>query len=414
MEEVYKILQKHDFQFETDSRKLQEGGIFFAIQGEKIDANDFLDDVMKKHPAYVVCNRKDITNTFENVLYVEDTVKFLSELASHHRNQFSIPIIALTGSNGKTTTKEMIRAVLSSKFNVIATEGNLNNHLGVPYTLLKITNETDIAIIEMGANHVGEIASLCEMARPTHGLITNIGLAHVGEFGGIEGVIQAKGELFDFLKQNQGVLFADCLDETIEKMLEEKKLTPVCYVPHAPLSPLFFGDYNIQNARAAYTIGLHFGISELEIEKILSHFNPVQNRSNIIVTEKNNIIIADMYNANPTSMEKALQAFNTFDAEGKRKIAIVGDMLELGEYSLSEHQKIVDIIQKCTFDEVVFVGPQFGVCVISDNFSIPYQRFDSVTLAVKWLQNQDYKNTAFFLKASRGTGLDQIFEAGIL
>ncbi len=409
MEEIYKLLQKNNFSFTADSRMVKPGDVFFALKGDNFNGNDFLDDVVSHGASYIVCNDKRFAEMNPDVLYVDDTVQFLGELAAHHRNKFSIPVLALTGSNGKTTTKEMLRSVLSQKFNVVATEGNLNNHLGLPYTLLAIRDTTELVVVEMGANHVGEIKYLCEIARPTHGLITNIGLAHVGEFGGVEGIQRAKGELFDFLKSNEGIVFADCGDETIMEMVSSRHIDPVCYVENAVMPENLFGEYNTQNTRSATSVGRFFGVPEIDIEHALRNFKPAHHRSNIVHTSKGNTVIADMYNANPTSMEKALISFKNFQKENQHKIVIIGDMLELGAYAEEEHEKIVDLVQQLGFPEVIFVGPVFSACP-----HIFGKVFPNVGEAIDFLKKENIQNSLCFVKASNGTGLKSLIEQDIL
>ena len=342
----------------TDTRNIPEGAIFFALKGPSFNANEFALEALDKGAAFAVIDEETYQKDDRMVL-VEDVLQTLQELAQYHRQQLKIPVIGLTGSNGKTTTKELIREVLSQKYKVLATEGNLNNHIGVPLTLLSIDPEIEIAIIEMGANHIGEIARLSEIAQPTHGLITNIGKAHIEGFGGFEGVIRGKSELYHYLIQRGGEVFVNSQDEVLSNMA--KRFDKPYFYP-APgdyltctlvdadpfvtyenesgtlVKTQLIGTYNFSNIAAAICLGKFFDIPEKEADAAIARYVPTNNRSQII-RKGTNTIILDAYNANPDSMEAALENLKAMKAEDK--VVILGDMFELGEESEAEHRRIV-------------------------------------------------------------------------
>lgn len=406
MEEIYQALKENDFKFTTDTRQSVEGLAYFAIKGENFDGNDFVEDALEKGASFAVTNRPELAENNPKIFFTEDTEILLGEMAHHHRSLFEIPVIALTGSNGKTTTKEFLRVVLSKKHNVVATKGNLNNHLGVPYTLLSITPETDIVIIEMGASHIGEIARLCKIADPTHGLITNIGRAHLGEFGGVEEIIIAKGELYDYLKKTGGDVFVDEQDEVLLRMINNRNLETIPYIENLEISLKLFGSYNLQNARAAYTVGNYFGVLEKDIREALESYEPASDRSRVLVTEKGNRVIADMYNANPSSVSLSIREFLATNPE--EKIVVLGDMLELGEYSAKEHQKIVDDLQRLHAKHVYLVGSEFQK---TDSL---YQTFANTQDCVAALKEKGYSDKDIFIKGSRGIALEEILKEEII
>lgn len=401
MEEIYKMLQNNNFKYTTDTRNQEPGKAFFALVGENFDGNDYVLDALENGAPFVVCNKKELAEKDDRVFYVKSTMDLLLKIARHHRDQFDIPVIAITGSNGKTTTKEFVRDVLEKKYSVLSTRGNLNNYFGVPFTLLGLREDHDIAIIELGANHVGEIADLCAAANPTHGLITNIGEAHMGKFGGPEGVRKAKGELYDFLSENGGTVYVDLYEENLVHMAAERDLEGIPYVENIDVDLKLFGSYNMQNARAAYTVGEDFGVSEKDIIDAIENYEPKSSRSRIRETEMGNTIIADMYNANPTSMSLALKEFAETENQ-KEKIVVIGDMLELEEYSQEKHQGIVDLLHELKLENVCLVGEEF------QKVAGQFKSFEKVEDCIEFLKPQEMKNKFVFMKGSRGIKLERI------
>ncbi len=377
---LYSIFLEHP-SISTDTRKIIPGSIFFALKGENFDGNAFALQALQKGAAFAVVSDPSLKD--DRLMIVEDTLKTLQELAMHHRKQFQIPVIAITGSNGKTTTKEMITAVLAKRYNVHSTIGNLNNHIGVPLTILSATVATEIIVCEMGANHIGEIGNLCTIAAPTHGIITNIGKAHLEGFGSLEGVRKAKGELFDYLEEHDGFAFVN-MDDTNLRLMGEKvnqKLTygfssssfPQIHFTYEAkegqqgftikdttsdfeITSSMFGHYNAINMLAAYTIGNHFLVELNDIRATLSGFVSGANRSEV-VNLNGCLIIKDAYNANPSSMEMAIQAFANQYPQGW---VVLGDMKELGEASEAAHLQIIKHITRLSFSRIYLVGSSFS------------------------------------------------------
>lgn len=406
----------------TDTRKIEPGSMFFALKGANFDANSFAEEALLKGAKYVVIDNQNYKKS-EAMLLVDDSLEALQQLARYHRQQLGLPVIALTGSNGKTTTKELINAVLSKKYNVKATLGNLNNHIGVPLTLLSFTKNTEIGIVEMGANHQKEIAFLCTVAEPNFGYITNFGKAHLEGFGGIEGVIKGKSELYDYLEQNTKTAFVN-LDDEIQK--EKTKHLPrftfavdnyncdvrIEAVSADPMVTLKFGGmdiksnligiYNAANISAAIAIGKYFKVSDAKIKEAIEGYIPSNNRSQIL--EKNgNRIILDAYNANPSSMAAALDNFLKINGD----VAFLGDMFELGSESLQEHQKIVRALSDKTSAEFYFIGNDF----FKSRIEKPHLHFFENYEAVKEeLSNKKFSNYTILIKGSRGMALERVLE----
>ena len=408
----------------TDTRKITKDCMFFALKGDNFNGNLFASEALEKGARYVVIDDKDIVANSSYIL-VEDVLSTLQQLASYHRKHLGLPIIALTGSNGKTTTKELINTVLEKKFKTVATKGNLNNHIGVPLTLLAMDTSTQIGIVEMGANHQQEIAFLCEIAQPDYGYITNFGKAHLEGFGGVEGVIKGKSELYDFLKQHGKLIFINATDE--------KQLTQVgdypskysfgtttvtdCQTQLLGANPFvraqyndsiiescLIGAYNFNNISAAIAIGQYFKVEGNDIKEAIESYVPTNNRSQII--DKGSLkIILDAYNANPTSMQAALDNFNQL--ENTAKVAILGDMFELGEAAAKEHQFIADFSAKLDIDTIYLVGENFyGVQPTATNIQL-FKTFDAFTSAVK---NLPTTNATILIKGSRGMALERVLE----
>ncbi len=406
----------------TDTRQITEGCLFVALRGDKFDGNQYAKDALEKGAKYAIVDNSDLA-VDNRYLLVHNSLETLQQLANHHRHQLNIPIVGLTGSNGKTTTKELIAAVLSKKYKTYATKGNLNNHIGVPLTLLAIDRSYEIAVVEMGANHQKEIELLSNIAEPTHGLITNIGKAHLEGFGGIEGVRKGKGELYDWLATSQGVVFVNSSNATLQEMARERIFKEtVRYLSNndAPQmvedSPLVIykdsegntvkthltGKYNFENIAAALAIGKYFGVSNQDTNQAVADYNPTNNRSQII-QKGSNTIIMDAYNANPSSMAAAIENFGKLNAE--RKMVILGDMLELGEESPDEHLALGKLIAKQKFDVVILAGKlmQDALPALPQAYYFP----DKFSLH-NWIVDHPQQNTHVLIKGSRGMGLETV------
>lgn len=407
----------------TNTQDVVSESLFFAWKGENNDGNNYAAEALERGSLYVVVDNPDIVKD-ERYILVNDSMQTLQELAHFHRIQFDIPIVAVTGSNGKTTTKELIQATLSTEKKITATKGNLNNHVGVPLTILNINTETDIAIVEMGANHVGEIAKLCEIAHPNYGLITNIGRAHLGFFGGYEGVIRAKTELYRYLEKTGGTSFVNGSDQllleksnTLEKItyLSEHSDYPTFSLKSNPyfsfgwnqqqIKTQLTGEYNLPNCSVAIAVAGYFGISEKNIVSSISKYKPDNQRSEIFQTEKGNSVIKDYYNANRSSIECALENLGSIET-GKKKIVILGDIFELGEYEKEEHQAVVDIVASHSFDSVYLVGKAFS-SVNSDDLN--YEVFKNTDELISTLRGLKIEKSYILLKASHGMNFEKLF-----
>lgn len=403
-----------------DSRKIEKGTIFFAFSGENFDAAIKAEDAIRNGAAAVIVEKKEYENIDKKIFYVPSTLDFLQNLALFHRRQLQIPVIGLTGSNGKTTTKELISSVLARKYKTQYTFGNLNNHIGVPLTLLSITKEHEIAVIEMGANHQKEIELLCSLAEPNIGYITNFGKAHLEGFGGFEGVIKGKSELYDYLKENNQTILVNEADEIqrektknylkkitfgaddsqyyFEKFIENN-LVGITYKGQKIQSNLT-GDYNFTNICAAVSLGLHFDIDFEEIKAAIENYKPTNMRSQVV--EKNGkTLVLDTYNANPSSMALSLNNFSQFTGS---KTVIIGDMLELGEESITEHQKIWELAQSLNLDEIITVGSIFKQVNPSE------KSFKNTDELIEYLKQNPLKNKNILLKGSRGIALEKVIE----
>ena len=424
IQELYKIFLKYP-DISTDSRNIKQDSIFFALKGENFNGNNFAEAAIENGALYaVVDEQKDIKNV--KFIYVDDVLKTLQKLAQIHRNNFKIPVIGITGTNGKTTTKELINAVLSSKYEVLATQGNLNNHIGVPLTILSLNNKHEIAIIEMGANHIGEIGELCKISQPNYGIITNIGKAHLEGFGSIEGIKKTKKDLYISVNQNKGKIFVNAdnpqlieIAENIEKIKYGQKseyfcsgeilkndlflsLKYKCMNNIESIKTNLVGDYNFENVLAAISIGFYFNINNELIKKTIENYQPTNNRSQIIHT-KNNTLILDAYNANPTSMEKSIMNFSNYNTT-QNKVIILGDMLELGEYTIDEHIKILNLVKTKNFNQVILIGPVFSEIYKNTNWKC----FDNSTDANIWISKNSIINSLILIKGSRGIKMEKI------
>lgn len=404
----------------TDSRQIEENMMFFALKGPNFNGNQYAQKALERGARYVVVDEEAFA-TDERCLLVDDGLEALQELARHHRRQFDIPFLALTGSNGKTTTKELLKVVLEKQFKTQATVGNLNNHIGVPLTLLSIKKDTEMAIIEMGANSVGEIAALCKIAEPSHGLITNIGKAHIEGFGGYEGIIRGKSELYEFLIRNQGVIFVNSRQEPLRNMAKRMK-NPLFYpdkndyyhcqfVEADPyvvyksengqeVHTHLIGEYNFDNVATALCVGKFFQVDETKANEAIMDYMPSNMRSQII-RKGSNTIILDAYNANPTSMEAALKNFQQMDA--MRKVAILGDMNELGQDSEKEHEYIGKILNQLAIDEVYFCGPQMKAALHAHPTGVLVENRDEL---ISIIEKKHFDNCLILIKGSRSIGLE--------
>ena len=407
----------------TDTRKISKNCIFFALKGDNFDANTFTNEALEKGAKYVVIDNPNYQIEGKTLL-VEDTLVALQKLANHHRKELNTKIIALTGSNGKTTTKELIHTVLSKKYKTIATIGNLNNHIGVPLTLLRLTKETEIGIIEMGANHQKEIELLCEIAEPDFGYITNFGKAHLEGFGGVEGVIKGKSEMYTFLRNNNKLIFVnldDAIQEEKTKQLnrytfskEKEANIKIDSIEANPMVKISFenttiqshliGLYNANNINAAIAIGKYFEVPNNQIKEAIENYIPENNRSQLIRKGTNEIIL-DAYNANPSSMQVAIENFKQLNHN--KKIAILGDMFELGEESLEEHKKTIALLSNEPAVTTYFIGKDFYANSIKNDHLLFFENF---TTFATHFQNIPNNNSLILIKGSRGMALERTLE----
>lgn len=430
----------------TDTRALKGGEMFFALKGENFDGNEYALKALEAGAAYAVVNKDSVAAASDDprLIKVDDTLKTLQELARWHRsmtivNGKPLTVIALTGTNGKTTTKELIREVLSVKYRVTATEGNLNNSIGVPLTLLRINQDTELAVIEMGASHPGDIKELVDIALPNYGLVTNVGKAHLLGFGNFEGVKKTKGELYDYLRRTSDKVFINADNPHLCQMASERNLQSdperpysllipyglgyqnATVLPSSPEQPFLrisfkdrdkvvetnlIGAYNADNVMAAIAVGAQFGVSFDEAAAAISAYVPSNNRSQMVRTERNTLIV-DAYNANPSSMEVALTNFAALQAG--RKAVMLGDMLELGDDSLAEHIRIATMALNSGFDSICFVGAEFRKALeqLPDNASLAFET--SAELA-QWLSGNPLSGVTCLIKGSRGTRMEKVIE----
>lgn len=425
IEQLYSIYQQYP-SVQTDTRKLKTGDIFFALKGGNFNGNHFAKQAIDAGAAYAVIDEKEFKIPGKTIL-VDDVLTSLQQLAKHHRQQFTIPFIAITGSNGKTTTKELIHAVLSTTYKTCTTEGNLNNHIGVPLTILKIKSDAEMAVVEMGANHLGEIASYCSFTLPTHGIITNIGKAHLEGFGNLEGVKKAKGELFDFLRGEphafafvmwdydylremskgiSGIIkYGTEADAHITGQVKRSEPYLEIEITQGLDDPFIqthlVGDYNLPNILAAVTVGKTFKVPEEKIKSAIENYEPTNSRSQLLEKDSNKIIL-DAYNANPSSMKLAIENFAKLHAFDK--VLILGAMAELGEESLTEHAAIVDLIKQNNWKNVALVGGDF--LKVDHSFL----KFENALQAKEWFQQQNFENTHLLIKGSRSIQMEKVIQ----
>ena len=425
MKTIEKIYQYYSQKYlvSTDSRKIEEGCVFVALKGERFDGNDFAYQVAQENIAScVIADRKDLPH-HERLFIVDDSLATLQELARLHRKKCDIPIIGITGTNGKTTTKELTAAVLSKKYNIIYTQGNFNNHLGLPLTILRIKPDTEMAVVEMGANHPNEIAHLCTIADPDFGIITNIGKAHLEGFGSFEGVVKTKNELYDFIRNKNGKIFVNRDNELLMNLSNgidchtygkddnaDIKASIVSSNPYLIINwegneirTNLVGDYNFENVMAAISAGCHFNIEKSLIIEALENYTPTNNRSQFIKSEKNEIVM-DAYNANPVSMSHAIKNFRNISSENT--LLILGDMRELGKDSEKEHQVIISLIKELEFKNVILVGEEFKKTAGTD-----FATFTNVEELLAFINDNDISGKKILIKGSNGIHLEKIVNA---
>ena len=397
----------------TDSRKIEEGAMFFALHGASFDGNDYAIQSLEKGASVAVIDRADILEAnpdhADDLILVENTLEALQALAREHRRELAMPIIAIAGSNGKTTTKELVSRVLAERFEVTTTKGNLNNHIGVPLTLLSMTNETEFGVVEMGASAQHEIELLCSIAEPNYGILTNIGLSHLEGFGGVEGIRKGKGELFDYLDENGGRAFVPQEDATLCDMVIEREDLAVEYYTRTIAEGFksnLTGDYNRYNIAAAVAVGRYFDITDERIAEAILSFTPDNNRSQAVKTEHNSLVV-DCYNANPSSMEVALDNISTMEAE--RKVLILGDMLELGEWSEEAHCNILRKADKVA-GEIILVGKEFAAAhaIVGKELESKYALYPTTAEALETLEKKPISGALILLKGSRGIALEKL------
>ena len=431
--ELYAIYEQHPA-ITTDSRECPEGSIFIALKGESFDGNQFAAQALDKGCAVAIVDDEQVYQAYQGgkqMILVPDTLQAYKDMAREHRRRFDIPVIGITGTNGKTTTKELVRAVIGERYDEMATEGNYNNDVGVPKTLFRLSVMNEIAIIEMGASHPGDIKTLAETAEPTCGLITNVGKAHLQGFGSLEGVIRTKGELYDNLASREdSVIFINADNEYLMGILpknvraeyytrDESKAGASVYGLIIACDPFLrlkwrqgdgewhevtthlIGSYNLDNVLAAVTVGLHFEVTPEQICHALENYVPSNNRSQLTETEHNHLIV-DAYNANPTSMAAALDNFSLMEVNPK--MAILGEMRELGASSREEHERIVEKLKGCPFDEIWLVGQEFK------DIDCPYRKFDDVEQVKAAIAEQRPEGHYILIKGSNGTRLFQLPE----
>lgn len=435
IKQLYELYLKHS-KVTTDSRKVGQGELFFALKGERFDGNQFAKQALEKGAAYAIVDDESLADE-ERCLFVDNTLVMLQRLARFHRKRFDIPIIGITGSNGKTTTKELISSVLCSHYNCHYTRGNFNNHIGVPLTLLAMPLNTEVAIIEMGANHQGEIGFLCQIAEPTHGLITNIGQAHLEGFGGIEGVKKGKSELYAFLAKTDGVAFINRNAEFLADLARARNVEKTVFycrtdqpsvnrpeyefvlLATQPMVQIAFldekgqkvqvdthlvGEYNFDNVMSAVALGKYFKVPLPKIKEAIAAYIPANNRSQLIKADGGITFILDAYNANPSSMEVAIANFG--EMSSKHKTVILGEMLELGEYSDEAHNRIVELVLEKPVDRIILVGRAFAKS--AEQHGLPH--FDSVEELIPWWVEQEKKPGHVLIKGSRAIRLERLLE----
>lgn len=405
MRGLYNIFEKHST-ISIDSRDIAIGSMFFALKGENVDGNRYAADALKKGAAYAVVDDPDVAVSDKYIL-VENVLTTLQRLSTYHRRVLGIPILAITGSNGKTTTKELTTRVLSKRYQVASTQGNLNNHIGVPLTLLSFKKGVEFGIVEMGASARGEIEFLCSITQPDFGIITNIGMAHLEGFGSIKGIMQAKGELFDYLIAHQGLAFYLKESKELTKMVEERSnLLAKSYSVHISdgIKNNLIGEYNKYNIAAAATIGEYFGIIESEVEDAIQSYEPVNHRSQRVETNLNTLIL-DCYNANPTSMKAAIEDFAKASS-WRNRVVILGDMLELGNHAAEEHKKILELLDQYKIRRIFLVGHNF----VKASEGMDINKFSTTKELQEYLSKNTLKGQTILIKGSNSLRMNKLIE----
>ena len=426
LDDLYKLYLKNPV-ITTDSRNTPKNSIFFALKGDSFDGNKFAINAINQGCIAAVVDDPKIDDS--RFIHVDNTLQTLQSLARIHRRALGVKVVAITGTNGKTTTKELVNAVLSKSFKVYATKGNLNNHIGVPLTLLSLTKDIEIAIVEMGANHPSEIKQLCEIAEPDFGLITNIGKAHLEGFGSFEGVKKTKGELYHYIASKQGSVFYNTKNPILVDLIKQKHLAknaipygygleyasvlgndsnPFLAVEVKPnkqnsivIQTSLIGNYNFENVLAAFTVGVYMGVPIGKIKEALEGYSPSNSRSQLLKTQFNTVIL-DSYNANPSSMELAITNFSSLKSSSKT--VILGEMLELGEYSVTEHKRIASIVKSSNFDKIIFIGKGF------ENEADNCLYFCDSEKCSNYLDKEPIKDSLVLLKGSRGVKLEKVLD----
>ncbi len=428
LQEIYQLFKKYP-NIATNSKQIPEKAIFVALKGAKFDANTFAADALQNGAKYAIIDNADYAED-ERYILVDNTLKTLQDLANLHRRTLNIPILAITGTNGKTTTKELVNSVLQTKFNTSATKGNFNNHIGVPLTLLAMNENTEFGIVEMGANNIGEIAFLCEIAEPNYGLITNVGKAHLEGFGSFEGVMQTKKELYDYLHKTNGKVFINTDNPYLKQMLNQQEFysygttkeadstatllqanpflvaelqTPMLGKIYAKTKLL--GDFNFENVLAAIAVAQYFGIDNKNIVDAIENYTPTNKRSQMEKVANNNVLFLYTYNANPNSMSKVLPWFASLSH--KNKLLILGDMLELGDYTLTEHQKVIDTLTEKEFRNVWLVGKHYKAAKTPEYF----RHFDNSEQVIEQLKENPFSHCWILIMGSNSIKLGTVAEA---
>jgi UDP-N-acetylmuramoyl-tripeptide--D-alanyl-D-alanine ligase len=423
---LYDLYLKHPY-VQTDTRQLRQGDMFFALKGPNFNANLLAEKALEAGASYAIVDEAPAGGDRARIILVDNVLDTLQALARHHRLQLRIPLLAITGSNGKTTSKELIHSVLSTTLITYTTQGNLNNHIGIPLTILRIGLDAQMAVVEMGANHIGEIAGYCTYALPTHGIITNTGKAHLEGFGSLEGVKKGKGELYDHLRQYDGMAFvmwdyeylrdmsrgipqvmtygtmgAEDITGRVERneSFLEVAITKGASMP--VLKTRLVGDYNLPNILAAVAVGKHFHVSDDRIHDAIETYIPTNSRSQMIIRGTNQIIL-DAYNANPSSMVAAIENFARMDIQGK--VLMLGGMKELGKDSVLEHQQLINLIERYSWQAVALVGGDFA------HVSHPYVYLPDTNAAREWLQQRAFEHATILIKGSRGIAMENVLES---
>jgi UDP-N-acetylmuramoyl-tripeptide--D-alanyl-D-alanine ligase len=419
MQDIYRLFEKSGFKVSTDTRKIEQGALFFALKGENFNGNLFAEKALENGASHVIVDEQHVLD--ERVVLMEDALKCLQDLATMHRQKLGTRLLGIGGSNGKTTTKELIVSVLGMQYNTHYTHGNLNNHIGVPLTLLQLRPEHEVAVIELGANKMGDISELCDIAKPDLGIITNIGKEHLEGFGGIEGVAKAESELFDFLLKHHGHAFINLDDEWLKSMGKRFKdkteygiqnLETSRFVTEPEINLTYksirirsklMGIHNLQNIMAAISVAEHFEVPLEKIKVGIEKYSPTNNRSQMIRTEKGNMVLLDAYNANPSSVEMALKSLESMPGF---KVALLGDMFELGAYEAAEHQHIVEKALELHIHTFLLVGKAFNKTQLPKGSESIF-KFENKEEAHEFIKGKNYKNCAILIKGSRGMKMEE-------